>query len=138
KFTEPDPAHVDQNTNQTIPWPFFRYTELVLNYVEAVLEADGDEAEAKAWLDQIRFRVGLPAVTETGADLMEVYRNERRLELTFEEHRYHDTRRWMIAPATLGDRKSTRLNSSHVKNSYAVFCLKKKKITKKNRYNRCT
>src|SRR5207302_10172802 len=24
-----------------------------------------------------------------------------------------------------GDRKSTRLNSSHVKNSYAVFCLKK-------------
>src|SRR5207302_9738762 len=29
------------------------------------------------------------------------------------------------------DRKSTRLNSSHVKNSYAVFCLKKKK---KNKY----
>src|SRR5690606_5585998 len=27
------------------------------------------------------------------------------------------------------DRKSTRLNSSHVKNSYAVFCLKKKKKT---------
>src|SRR5215469_7749049 len=28
---------------------------------------------------------------------------------------------------TRGDRKSTRLNSSHVENSYAVFCLKKKK-----------
>src|SRR5690606_42118850 len=28
--------------------------------------------------------------------------------------------------ADFGDRKSTRLNSSHVKNSYAVFCLKKK------------
>src|SRR5207302_11212691 len=28
---------------------------------------------------------------------------------------------------TRGDRKSTRLNSSHVKISYAVFCLKKKK-----------
>src|SRR5438874_10664906 len=27
-----------------------------------------------------------------------------------------------------GDRKSTRLNSSHVEISYAVFCLKKKKI----------
>src|SRR5436309_9208372 len=27
------------------------------------------------------------------------------------------------------DRKSTRLNSSHVKISYAVFCLKKKKTT---------
>src|SRR3989442_5688880 len=29
--------------------------------------------------------------------------------------------------ATIGDRKSTRLNSSHVRISYAVFCLKKKK-----------
>src|SRR5688572_31122884 len=28
-----------------------------------------------------------------------------------------------------GDRKSTRLNSSHSQISYAVFCLKKKKIT---------
>src|SRR5690606_42035054 len=32
-----------------------------------------------------------------------------------------------IDVATPSDRKSTRLNSSHVKISYAVFCLKKKK-----------
>src|SRR5690606_41376599 len=31
------------------------------------------------------------------------------------------------------DRKSTRLNSSHVKISYAVFCLKKKKTTPRGR-----
>src|SRR5436309_12574530 len=34
-------------------------------------------------------------------------------------------------PARPLDRKSTRLNSSHVKNSYAVFCLKKKKKKQK-------
>src|SRR5690349_23171075 len=36
-----------------------------------------------------------------------------------------------VVPAALGlqDRKSTRLNSSHVEISYAVFCLKKKNIT---------
>src|SRR5438874_10192982 len=34
------------------------------------------------------------------------------------------------AAAGLGlDRKSTRLNSSHVESSYAVFCLKKKKTS---------
>src|SRR5690349_23439982 len=33
----------------------------------------------------------------------------------------------------LGDRKSTRLNSSHVEISYAVFCLKKKKETRVRR-----
>src|SRR5436309_9542087 len=32
-----------------------------------------------------------------------------------------------LAPYRTEDRKSTRLNSSHVKISYAVFCLKKKK-----------
>src|SRR5215211_8859622 len=35
------------------------------------------------------------------------------------------------APRRGGDRKSTRLTSSHTVISYAVFCLKKKKNTKK-------
>src|SRR3989449_6828177 len=39
--------------------------------------------------------------------------------------------------ATERDRKSTRLNSSHGYNSYAVFCLKKKK-TKKNQHKYIT
>ena len=34
-----------------------------------------------------------------------------------------------------GDRKSTRLNSSHITISYAVFCLKKKNIKKKKQQN---
>src|SRR2546426_3505170 len=34
---------------------------------------------------------------------------------------------WLIWKLTGGDRKSTRLNSSHLVISYAVFCLKKKK-----------
>src|SRR5690606_41475284 len=34
---------------------------------------------------------------------------------------------WGMFSGTEEDRKSTRLNSSHVKISYAVFCLKKKK-----------
>src|SRR5690554_7127830 len=38
------------------------------------------------------------------------------------------------APAEGTDRKSTRLNSSHVRISYAVFCLKKKKKTKKRKH----
>src|SRR5476649_2460924 len=34
-----------------------------------------------------------------------------------------------MGPSGIEDRKSTRLNSSHTVNSYAVFCLKKKKRT---------
>src|SRR5438477_11204818 len=39
------------------------------------------------------------------------------------------------AAADLEDRKSTRLNSSHMSISYAVFCLKKKKKKKKKTNN---
>src|SRR5690242_21591853 len=34
---------------------------------------------------------------------------------------------WFDESRQIGDRKSTRLNSSHMSISYAVFCLKKKK-----------
>src|SRR5437868_15115209 len=37
---------------------------------------------------------------------------------------------WIPGSPCCGDRKSTRLNSSHVSISYAVFCLKKKKKRK--------
>src|SRR2546426_2425020 len=38
-----------------------------------------------------------------------------------------------LPPASVTDRKSTRLNSSHLVISYAVFCLKKKKKTIQNK-----
>lgn len=102
KFIDPDPALADnQSSAQVVPWPFIRYTEAVLNYVEACIET-GDEAEATAWLNKIRFRSGMPAITDKGAALKARYQNERRIELAYEEHRYHDARRWLIAPTTLG------------------------------------
>ena len=102
KFIDPDPALADnQSSAQIIPWPFIRYTEVILNYAEACIEL-GEEAEAKAWLNKIRYRAGMPAITDAGAALKDRYRNERRIELAYEEHRYHDARRWMIAPETLG------------------------------------
>jgi starch-binding outer membrane protein, SusD/RagB family len=102
KFIDPDPGIADNlSSAQVIPWPFMRYTEAILNYVEACIET-GDENEARAWLNKIRFRAGMPAVTESGAALRDKYRNERRIELVYEEHRYHDARRWMIAPQTVG------------------------------------
>jgi starch-binding outer membrane protein, SusD/RagB family len=102
KFIDPNPALADNQSNaQVIPWPFIRYTEIVLNYAEACIEL-GDDAEARTWLNRIRFRSGMPAITESGAALKTRYRNERRIELVYEEHRYHDARRWMIPQQTVG------------------------------------
>ena len=74
---------------------------MALSYAEACIET-GDEVEARLWINRIRFRAGMPAITDAGAALKDRLRNERRVELAYEEHRYHDARRWMIAPTTLG------------------------------------
>src|SRR3712207_6944325 len=42
----------------------------------------------------------------------------------------------LVAREALGDRKSTRLNSSHANISYAVFCLKKKNSALYHRFQR--
>src|SRR5260221_9642304 len=50
-------------------------------------------------------------------------------------HRCTARSRWVVAEqCTDGDRKSTRLNSSHTVISYAVFCLKKKKKNRRSRW----
>lgn len=102
KFIDPDPTIVDASMSQNVPWPFFRYTEAVFNYIEASIEL-GELENATNWLNKIRFRAGMPAVTATSqSELRDIYRHERRIEMAYEEQRYHDARRWLIAGETLG------------------------------------
>jgi hypothetical protein len=119
KFIDPNPAIIDQNTWQQIPWPILRYTEMVFNYAESLIEL-GDNANALLWLNKVRFRAGMPALTETGDALKQRFRNEKRVEMYLEEQRYHDTRRWMIAPTTLG-RKANGINVTGVAKAGATI-----------------
>ncbi len=105
KFVDPDLNLRDNTDRQTVPWAYFRYTEALFNYAEACLEL-GEDGEARNWLNRIRFRAGMPALTESGDALRQRYRNERRIEMAFEEQRFFDVRRWMVAATTVG-RKST-------------------------------
>lgn len=102
KFMDPGVDH--QNEIQEVPWPYFRYAEILLNYAEASIEL-GDEVDARRELNKIRERAGMPDfdATVTGDELMREYRDERRIELMYEEHRFFDVRRWMIAPDELDD-----------------------------------
>lgn len=105
KFIDPDPTLRDNTGRQTVPWPYFRYTEALFNYVEALIEL-GEDATARTWLNKVRYRAGMPAITESGDALRQRFRNEKRIEMALEEQRFFDARRWMIAPQTLG-RKTT-------------------------------
>jgi hypothetical protein len=82
-----------------------------LNYAEACLALNLED-EAKLYINKIRKRAGMPVVTETGANLLARYRNERRVELAYEQHRFYDVRRWMIGPEAYSDAKGVNVTGT--------------------------
>lgn len=54
----------------------------------------GDDASARDALNQVRRRAKLDDVTASGKALQSAIRQERRLELAFEQNRLYDIRRW--------------------------------------------
>lgn len=86
------------------PFVMMRYAEMLLNYVEALNEYEPGNSDIEKYLNQIRQRGGLePVQSGLSQDLMrEQIRLERRVELCFEQLRYFDTRRWLIAQQTDG------------------------------------
>ena len=83
------------------PWIKLRYAEILLNYAEAINEAQGPE-NANDAINLIRTRAGMPVLPAglNQAVMRLRIQNERKVELSFEEHRFWDVRRWKIASVT--------------------------------------
>lgn len=100
-------------SNQTHNYILFRLGEIMLNYAEAENEANGPGGTSSPVyqnLIQIRKRAGVAAgtnslyglpATATKEEMRDIIRNERRIELAFEEHRFWDIRRWKIAEVVM-------------------------------------
>lgn len=84
---------------------YFRYTELFLIFAEAANEVGGPDQQVngitpRSVIAAIRQRAGIDqsdnylASINTKEDMRQLIRNERRLELSFEGHRFWDLRRW--------------------------------------------
>src|SRR5690606_11213484 len=114
--------------NQDNDMPIIRLGELYLIRAEGRARAVNNWSLAEADVNTIRTRAGLGPIPGLNADS---FLAERGREMFMEVTRRQDLIRFGKfddAWWEKTDRKSTRLNSSHVKISYAVFCLKKKKI----------
>jgi len=78
------------NGNHGMNWPIFRYSEVLLFLAEALNE-QGKTAEAAPYMNQVRKRAGLAETTaSTQADFRTALMKERRVELAFENKRWHD------------------------------------------------
>ena len=86
----------------------FRIPELMLNYVEAYVELNGNFPDLSDNIDLLRQRVGMPTLTEVKpvveswwpdygypiSDNLAIIRQERHIELAGEGYRQNDWRRW--------------------------------------------
>lgn len=110
KFLAPNLNLIEGGSTDHV-WPLYRYAEVLLNYAEAMNEAYGPDADPKGYgltareaLTEVRNSAStlLAPVTATSkADFRAAVKQERRIELAFEDHRYWDLIRWKDAGSVL-------------------------------------
>lgn len=107
KYLKEDVTIADgRETRSRHVWVLFRYAEVLLNYAEALYNYGGSATYTDAdftlsplqAVNLVRNRVKAGDLKVT--DFEKQLRNERRIELAFEGHRFWDIRRWKIAPET--------------------------------------
>ena len=93
-----DPTNGSEASGKSnIPYIVFRYGEALLNAAEAAFQL-GRTGEALDYLNAVRERAGGAAFRISAGELtMDRIRNERTVELAFEDHRFNDLKRWRIA-----------------------------------------
>lgn len=103
------PEQVKNLTSNTAyhNWVYFRLAEMYLNYAEALNESEdtsGARTLAAAAVNEIRTRSGMPnlPIGLNQDQLRKRIWNERAIELSFEEHRWWDARRWQKAQDWFG------------------------------------
>src|SRR2546430_12584832 len=97
---------------QTLNFIFFFFNDTATTEIYTLSLHDALPISAREELERFHRRVGTTTIYVTHDQVEAMAMGDRVLVLN------------------KGDRKSTRLNSSHSQISYAVFCLKKKKNSK--------
>lgn len=110
-----DPKH----TSGEQDWFEFRYAEILLNYAEAAAElatmgVSEYEANGLTYLNDVRDRAGVGAADALTVNLV---RNERRIELMYENHRFWDIKRWRDAERLMTNKKMKGLYPYYVANN---------------------
>lgn len=128
-YNIPSPASVRR------PWVIFRYAEALLNYAEALNEAVGPGSEVYNAVNQVRTRSGMPTLIAglSQSAMRDKIRNERRVELCFEEHRFFDVRRWKLGETFFnGPIRGIKITKNGTAFTYTPFVVENRFFTAKN------
>jgi hypothetical protein len=99
KHTNPSRNLSNNAGNVVRPAMYIRLAELYLNYAEALNEADPGNSDVLTYLNAIRTRGGIPALSAglSQADMRKQIQMEKCIEMAYEGCRFFDLRRWKIA-----------------------------------------
>lgn len=112
------------------PWIDLRYAEVLLNRAEADVEL-GATGDALTCINMIRSRAG---ASIAGSVTVESVRNERCMELAFENHYYWDLKRWRTADVVLNNARFKGLMPYYVFNENKYIFLAEPETFQRN-YN---
>ncbi|MCV9389271.1 RagB/SusD family nutrient uptake outer membrane protein [Reichenbachiella ulvae] len=112
-------------------YTYARMTEAYLNLAEAANELGGPDQSIGGFtprqiINDLRARAGITNTTyidgvTTRAEMRDVIHNERRIELSFEGHRFWDIRRWEELDEITTDVKGMRISADQ--STYEIFDL---------------
>jgi hypothetical protein len=115
-------------------FPIIRLADIYLLYAEAMNQAYGVDADPKGYLltakgavQKVRLRAGFTAADTylngvvTQQQMMDKIKNERRIELAFEDQRYFDLRRWMDGDKLNQPVSGIRIEDNGTSQSYSYF-----------------
>lgn len=122
------------------PWILFRYAEILLNYAEAMNEyLDAPDQSIYDAVNLIRKRAKIPQLNIrmnlSKEEMRARIRNERRVELAFEEHRFWDVRRWEEGQTYFNQPiHGMRITMENEKASYETFVVEERVFEPKMNY----
>lgn len=94
------PENTANEYDGSLDYYIIRYAEVLLSMAEAKIEKGLPQAEVTKYINEVRARVGMPAVEDAEGNnlstdqLRNIVRHERRVELAFEDLRMADLYRW--------------------------------------------
>ncbi len=115
KLVDENASRTPSVVNGTYYWTYIRYAEVLLDYAEALNESLAEpNNEVYNAINKIRKRQGvnmpnLPLGLDKNA-MRKRIRNERRIELAFEGHRYFDIKRWRIGTQVMPNAYGMQIN----------------------------
>lgn len=133
-------------STNTYSFPYIRLAELYLNYSEALNEYSGPSSEVYSYIDKIRERAGLQGVVESWQlytnvpgkpasieGMRDIIQKERLIELSFENHRYWDLRRWKLLQDYMnGPVQGWDIDSEQTEGYYNLITFFNQKFTMRN------